>query len=507
MKVFRKSLLLALCLVFLLPVLAYGATYSDIEGHWAEEAIERWSGLKVIEGYNGKFRPDEGITRGEMAAILDRTLCYTETAANTFSDLADTDWYTEYVLRLNAAGVMEGYNGYARPNDGITRQEAMVMMARALGYDSNFPADAVLPYADSAQVADWALPAILTLQAGGYITDSTDQLRPEEYITRAEVVNLLNNLIGGLWRSSGLYVDTCFGNGVIAAEQAQLLNTTVNGDLIIVGPTKTVILENTQINGTIHNLAGAEIRVYEDGVENSEELFFGTKVVDVLPDVEKNSYRSTDFLSTDDKKVYVAGEGSIGIDVSEHNGEIDWDAVAEDGIEYVIIRLGYRGSTRGDIYLDEKFEENLAGAQEAGLDVGVYFFSQAISTAEAIEEAEFVLDTLRGEDLEYPVYFDWEYMGQADARTNGISRETLTACADAFCERIEQDDYVPGVYLYGDLAYMSYQLDALTDYTWWFAGYYTNPDFYYDFEMWQYSSSGSVAGISTKVDMNVCMGL
>lgn len=502
--------LLMLCLVSMLillvcPSAAFAAEYVDTDGHYAESSIMRWSDYSVIEGYNGYFRPDDTVTRGEMAAILNRTLKYTETVENSFRDLDEAEWYTADMLKLAAAGVMEGYQGMARPLDGITRQEAMVMMIRALGYENEFPSDSVLGYQDAFLISDWAYPAVSTLAAGGYITDCTTYLRPLDLITRAEVVLLLDNLVSDLWRSKGLYVTETPGNGVVASEQVHFLNSVISGDLIITGPAKLVIIENSSVNGDIINLTGADVRIYDEDIPNEDILLFSNYELPVLTNVPKNEYVESDFLTVDGRKYYMADDnGSIGIDVSVHNGEIDWDAVAEDGIDYVIIRIGNRGSTAGSLYEDECYQQNIKGAKAAGLDVGVYFFSQAISVAEAMEEAAFVLDILDGEDLDYPVYFDWEYMGQSDARTNDISTETLTACANAFCEYIDDHGYTPGIYIYGSLAYQSYDLSLMTDYDWWFAGYYDNPDFYYDFRMWQYSSTGSVAGISTNVDMNVC---
>ena len=194
----------------------------------------------------------------------------------------------------------------------------------------------------------------------------------------------------------------------------------------------------------------------------------------------------------------------LGIDVSEHEYDIDWNAVAADGIDFAMIRLGYRGATEGVIYIDEYYEANMAGAKAAGLDCGVYFFSQAITVEEAREEADFVLEALGGITLEYPVAFDFEYVsGVGETRIAGLSDEELSDIADAFCDRIEEAGYKTIVY--GNASDLrSYNVDALTGRNIWWAEYgVERPSHYLDIVMWQYSSGGNVAGIDASVDMNI----
>lgn len=138
---------------------------------------------------------------------------------------------------------------------------------------------------------------------------------------------------------------------------------------------------------------------------------------------------------------------------------------------------------------------------DAGLDVGVYFYSQAITEEEAIEEAEFVLERIEGYDITFPVVFDWELPDDEEARTNGLDNDILTLCALRFCETIEAAGYEPAVYFYTWLGYFQYDLSQFAQYGFWYAGTY--PTFYYHFQMWQYSSTSVVAGISTGVDMNI----
>ncbi len=192
-----------------------------------------------------------------------------------------------------------------------------------------------------------------------------------------------------------------------------------------------------------------------------------------------------------------------GIDVSIHQKDIDWQAVAADGVEFAILRLGLRGYTEGGLFLDDAFERNLRGALDAGLEVGVYFFSQAVTSQEAEEEAEYVLEVLDGQALTFPVAFDWEPIPGDEARTDGLDGETMTRCAAAFCERIEAAGYRPAVYFNQTQGYLRYDLRELTDYELWLAEYDSVPDFYYHFDLWQYSHTGRVDGIQGDVDLDL----
>ena len=194
----------------------------------------------------------------------------------------------------------------------------------------------------------------------------------------------------------------------------------------------------------------------------------------------------------------------LGIDVSEAQGWIDWDAVSGDGIEFAIIRLGYRGSTEGDLYLDEYFYDNFEGAQRAGIDRGVYFFSQAVTPEEAVEEAEFVLAQLDGAKLQYPIAFDSEEIDLGSgARTAGLSRDEMTAIAEAFCNRIEQAGY--SAMVYGNVHDLArYNRPSMEKRALWWAEYNVpSPTARIDFVIWQYSNTGDIDGISTAVDMNL----
>ena len=195
----------------------------------------------------------------------------------------------------------------------------------------------------------------------------------------------------------------------------------------------------------------------------------------------------------------------VGIDVSSHQQTIDWERVAAAGVEFAMIRVGYRGYSEGTLQADEYFEDNFRGAQAAGLRVGVYFFSQAISEEEAVEEAQFVLQLLDGRGLEYPVMYDWEDV-EAAARTDGMDRLRLTACADAFCRTVQDAGYRAGVYFNQVFGYQELNLLSLQDYVFWLAEYRDVPEFLYAFQMWQYTNDGRIDGIEGAVDLDLSFG-
>lgn len=192
-----------------------------------------------------------------------------------------------------------------------------------------------------------------------------------------------------------------------------------------------------------------------------------------------------------------------GIDVSEHQGHIDWEQVKAAGVDFAMIRVGYRSYGGGDITFDEFFAENLAGANAAGVKTGVYFFSQAITTDEAIAEADAVIDAIAPYDITYPVVYDWETIYDDDARTDVVSVEQLTDNCVAFCERVKSSGYTPMIYQNLRATLFKLDIPRLTDYDFWLAEYSDKPSYYYDYKMWQYSESGVVPGIEGNVDLNI----
>ncbi len=192
-----------------------------------------------------------------------------------------------------------------------------------------------------------------------------------------------------------------------------------------------------------------------------------------------------------------------GIDVSKHQGEIDWNLVAQDGVEFAFIRVGYRGYGSGKMMEDDYFEDNITGALQAGIKVGVYFYSQAVSEEEVQEEAAFVLEKIAPYKIECPVVFDVERVTESDGRMNGISIEDRTAFTLSFCQTIENAGYKPMIYHNTEMGVMFLGLEALEQYDKWFAAYSDVFYYPYDYKVWQYSQTGRVQGIQGDVDLNI----
>lgn len=230
---------------------------------------------------------------------------------------------------------------------------------------------------------------------------------------------------------------------------------------------------------------------------------FGMVWITPLEGVDVNPLKSEDFKMVNGEPVLTRDGYTVsrGIDVSEHQLEIDW-AEASKHIDYAYIRLGYRGSTEGGLYEDPYFKANMDGATSNGLQTGVYFFSQALSVPEAVEEAEFVIERLKDYNVDLPVVFDWEKL-EGGGRSDQMDPQLLTDCAVAFCETIKEAGYTPAVYFNRYLGYYMYDLSKLTDYEFWLAVPGEFPDFYYESEMWQYSFESKIPGISELTDMNL----
>lgn len=223
---------------------------------------------------------------------------------------------------------------------------------------------------------------------------------------------------------------------------------------------------------------------------------------DPRPSQPANPYGPEDFVYQGEYLACTAGSAMLGVDVSAHQGEIDWEQVRSAGMEFAIIRIGYRGYTSGGIYEDEYARKNLAGAKAAGLKVGVYFYSQALDEGEARREAQFCIDLLDGEALDLPVVFDWEYAGE-DTRSAEMTQDALMACTRAFCQEVEEAGYEAMIYFNPHIAENLLRLEELQEYPFWLAMYTDQMTWPHQIEMWQYTASGSVPGISGDADINL----
>ena len=289
------------------------AAFTDTTGHWAETAITKWSEeYSIIGGYDdGTFRPDNSITRGAFAGILDRFLKFqTASPAGTFSDL-DGNYWEDAILKLHASGVYLGNNGAALAGDTITRQQAVTMIGRAFDITGE---TTTVHYLDADQVSSYALPYLAEMSARGYITDSSDgYFRPTDAITRAEIVTILDNMIEALVQTNVTYSRDVEGTVMVnSAEGAALRDMTIAGDLIVApGVSGPVTLENVTVQGAVRNFSGAEILdltnrpqkpetiqpgdVYTPSETTGEYLTYSNQQIPVYAGVERNRFAQGDF--------------------------------------------------------------------------------------------------------------------------------------------------------------------------------------------------------------------
>lgn len=235
---------------------------------------------------------------------------------------------------------------------------------------------------------------------------------------------------------------------------------------------------------------------------------------DVNPEIPSNEYDNKNFVHNGDFLQYNDDKYSsrMGIDVSGHQGDIDFKKVKESGIDFVIVRVAYRGyGSKGLLCEDKYARQNIQEASDTGLDVGVYVFSQAINEKEAEEEADMALSIIDGTEISLPVCFDPEHIlledhsKNPDARTSDVSEEQFTKNAAAFCNRVKEAGYTPMVYANMLWEAFSLDLSQLKDIPVWYADYEKVPQTPYNFMFWQYYNKGKVLGVSGSCDMDIQM--
>lgn len=229
----------------------------------------------------------------------------------------------------------------------------------------------------------------------------------------------------------------------------------------------------------------------------------------ISPYLTKNTI---DFTKIEDKaglKRYMENGRTtsyVGVDISKHTGKINFNGIRAAGVDYVMIRLGSRGYSTGQISLDENFKENIEGAIEAELDIGIYFYSQAVSPEEAIQEANFVIQNLEPyrAHVKYPIAFDMEFVSNDKSRIEGLSREDKTTVTATFAEGIKAAGYVPMIY--GDKEWLIKEVDLtkLQNYDVWLSQETDIPDYPYLYTMWQYDTDSVLNGIDGGADLNIC---
>ena len=476
-KLLCVSLVCCLTLAAFMPAAAQNG-YSDVpEGIWFYDYVTDLSQKGVVNGYpDGTFRPDGTVTWGEALKLILRAVGYPEVPQT------DTHWASGYLsLAMSYGFVFEA--GEYRLDAPITRLEVAQLAARAMGLYNTLMETPFSDCSDSDVLALYGVGIIEGMEIGGQMCFAGGQ-------------SLLRSQISAIiWRIERYQAKEMLPEGGLDMPDApENQNPSDSSGLMP--------------DGFDPQLPETELppEEQEPPVEQPPKtITYNSYTVDVLEDVPVFAYDPQSFylengrMHSRDNRVKLVH----GIDVSAHQGAIDWDKVRADGIDFAILRAAYRGYTAGSLNRDSTFDINIHDATRAGLDVGVYIFSQAISVEEAIEEADYLLEIIAPYEITGPVVFDWEVIGTKTARTYGLDTETLCAAANAFCRRIAQAGYTPMVYFNPYCGYVKYDLSEIMDYGFWFAQYKNQPDFYYNFQMWQYTSSGRVDGIQGNVDLDV----
>ena len=442
--------------------------------------------LKGLETSQGKtIRLGDAVTGSVSASPIWEKNRY---EGVSYDDVKSEQWFYHYVMELSADGVIGGRgDGTYAPGADTSVGEALKLILLAAGHEEQAPTGEHWASGFADYVRDNSLlnPALLS-----------DLDQP---ITRGGVAELAARAIGFAQSfAASPFADTNDGYVVALAEIGVLTGMTEHGEQVY-HPEKT--LNRAEVSTIVWRLRNAA------ALNTAQTLTYSARKITLPAGARLNRYYADGFSGSGVTMTYTEPGVTVlrGVDVSRYQDEIDWPAVKADGIDFAILRLGGRYQQSGDIYDDVRFEEYYTGAKAAGLRVGVYFYSQAVSTAEAVEEADYVLKKLSGKTIDGPVVFDWETAGSSSARTNGLPIPTICDCAVAYCERVKAAGYDVMVYMNDHDGYRKYDLSRMTDYDVWYAGQYNGqyPKFVYDFQMWQYTSSGKVNGITGGADMDL----
>jgi hypothetical protein len=254
------------------------AAYSDVsESHWAGEAIEKWSGMGIVQGSEGQFRPGDAITRGEFAVIVDRMMRYQTQGQNVFTDL-DQQYYTEAMLKAAYAKVFQGSGGLVRPKDFITRQEAFVVLSRVLGLEA-VAGDRTellgkLSFSDKDLVPDWALGAVVALSQKGVVQGTDGKVNPLSSISRAEVITLLNRAVADIISEGDTDTTGADGTVIVNAPGVVLKDMEIKGDLIVAQGVGSgdLTLENVTVDGRMIVRGGGENSIILTGTSHVQTV-------------------------------------------------------------------------------------------------------------------------------------------------------------------------------------------------------------------------------------------
>ncbi len=481
--------------------------FTDAVGHWAEDAIGRFHYLGILKTDASLFLPDQPITRGELAALLSHIMHYKTASDNAFDDVKG-HIYKDAIQKLRAAGVMLGdEKNCALPDADVTREEAMVLIARAFGFTPGAGGDedpAAALYTDDGQISDWAKGYIYAMTDAGYLQGDGGCFLPLDSLTRAEAVTVLHNMITTYIDKPGEYNYRPYVGladfVIIASPDVTILNYDIGGSILLteeVDPA-TIRLKTCRHYGNVYRYEAGTLVRYLKASSYIVAIDDSLPVSSYDADLFQKDTRGVMQYADPDRPYY------MGVDISSWQGDVDWWALRQEGVYFAFIRAGYRGYETGKIQMDPNFHKNVQGALSAGIKVGVYFFSQALNAWEATEEARFVLDLIKPYNITFPVVYDWETINASTARTNNITTEDLCEAANAFCKKVRSAGYTPMMYSNKNVSLLYYDLGKVSDYDFWYAEYADAPSFYYDFQIWQYTDSTRLPSLpGMNLDLNI----
>lgn len=245
---------------FAIIFLASTFMVAPVHAHWAQNSIDRFVQMDIVQGYEGDYRPNDFITRGEFAVLINRVLQYEATAKNTYEDLPDT-WYTQDMLKMAQAGILIGDGSYLRPTEPITREEATVVMSRAFFLENQGEG---IPFKDEQHISQWAVEAVHAMKSKGYLNGRINgEFDPKTPITRGEMIKILDQVVTKIYEEDGIYTEDIEGNLIISAKKVELDKGSVTGNIIVGESTQHIELKNVKIDGKVV-ICGGKVKIQGD---------------------------------------------------------------------------------------------------------------------------------------------------------------------------------------------------------------------------------------------------
>ncbi len=499
-------------------------TFSDTSGNHWESAILKLNAAGVYFGSGGKALPGNTITRQQAMTMVARAfqLGGADTPLYYNDEAQVADYARPYIAEMTARNwITDAVDNDLRPTAPMTRGELVnllnnmiqVLLQSSGTYSSNVEGTLLINAVEGANLTDMTISGDLLIAPGV-----------------AGAVTLTNVSIGGELRCFSSIIPQIIDTVPDTPDEPFTPEPPVSPELpgtpnsggddldpgfIVVTPdTSPTVPEGPEEQPVYPGIQPSE--VYTPGITTGETIEYDNRKIPVYAGTERSQLFQGDFVWSGDRLVYTgsAFRTRFGIDVSAYqnraseNETINWQAVRDDGVDFAMVRIGLRGYSSGKITEDAFYRQNIQDAMAAGIETGVYFFAQAITVEEAIEEAEFVIQRLQGLDINGPVAYDWE-MHDSSYRVYGTTPEMATACAVAFCQRIQEAGYTPMIYAGSYVSYLKYDQGAIAPYLCWYPEYKSEsseklyPALYYQPDYWQFSSKCSIAGIGGNVDANI----